>query len=65
MSNVALGSLNVTSRIIILRLLEELRLVALPVPEGVDGCSARESGLGELAVIEADVELDRLLEVLG
>ena len=36
----------------------------MPVLEGVDGRSALEDGLREVAVVEPDVAQDRLLEVL-
>jgi hypothetical protein len=44
---------------------EELRLLVMPVFQGVDGRSALQHGLRELAVVEPDVAQDGLLEVLA
>ncbi len=44
---------------------EELRLVPMPVLERVDGRSAFQDGLRELAVVEADVAQDRLFQILS
>ena len=59
------GSVGVASRVIVRPLHEERGLVAVPVLEGVDGRSAFQDGLRELAVVEADVAQDRVLQVLS
>lgn len=44
---------------------EQLGPLALPVLEGIDGRSAFQDGLRQLAVVEPDVAQDRLLQVLA
>ena len=59
------GDPPVASRVIVRPLLEERGLVAVPVLERGDGRSSFQDGLRDLAVVEADVAPDGLLEVLA
>ena len=56
------AGLGVTSRVIIWSLLEQLRPLALPALEGVDGRSAFQDRLRQLAVVEPDVAQNGLFE---
>jgi len=44
---------------------EQLWSFAVPVLERLDGRSALEDGLGQLAVVEADIAQDGLLQILA
>ena len=57
--------LGVTSCVIVRSLFEELRLLAVPVLERVDGRAPLEHGLRELAVVKTDVAQERLLKILA
>ena len=57
--------LAVTSRVIVRPVLEELRLLVLPLLEHIDGRSPLQNGLRELAIVEPDVAQDRLFEALA
>jgi hypothetical protein len=57
--------LGVSSRMIVRPVLEDLGLLVMPILEGVDGRSAFQDGLRELAVVEPDVAQDRLLQILA
>jgi hypothetical protein len=60
-----LGPLRVRSRLVVDAPPEQLRPVALPVLEGVDGSSAFQEGLRERAVVEVDVAQEGLGKVLA
>lgn len=57
--------IDVTSSVIVRPLPEQVWPLALPVLEGVDGGLAFEDGLQQLAIVEANVAQDGLLQVLA